>query len=167
MTAVKITVELDGQSHDIKDCAWYFLSPCGCTHGVMTTRNNGWITSAEQAHAEMTPNRAVREQDKKLGETVELGLHSECMTRLRAECPHTPQWGRKAIPEGTAWGRTSSGRATHIVDQMLPDDNDYRMQWREPKCGGKRDLFEIHPSALSDAPMCKKCLAFAAAEVAA
>lgn len=165
MNAIKITAEINGEPQDIKDCAWYFVSPCGCTHGVSTTRdyeNNGWITSPEHAHAEMTPNRAVREQDKAAGEKVELGLHSECSDRLKAKCPHTPQWGRQQIPEGAAWAKSSGGRVAHIVDELGPADGEYwRGHFRDPKCGAKRDLFEIHPSALSDAPMCKKCLTYA------
>lgn len=165
MTAtVSITVEVDGKQVSIDACSWFFISPCGCTHGVMTTRDyehNGWITSPEQARTEMTPNRAVREQDNARGETVELGLSSEVMTRMKGECPHTPQFGREPLPENAAWGRASSGRAAHIVDERLPDDGDFRSQWREPKCGGKRDLFEIGRYVLSDAPMCKKCLTYA------
>jgi hypothetical protein len=164
MSAIKITADINGQAVDIKDCAWYFISPCGCTHGVMTTKdyeNDGWITSPEAAHVSMTPNKAVREQDKALGETVELGLHSDCVTRLRAECTHTPQWGRQTIPSGMAWGRASGGRSAHIVDSETEGDDDYRRQWRDPKCGAKNDLFEIGAFALSEAPMCKKCISFA------
>ena len=169
MNAVKITAEINGQTVDIKDCAWYFVSPCGCTHGVMTTKdyeNDGWITSPAAAHASMTPNRAVREQDRAAGETAELGLHADVSKRLGNECTHVPQWGRQAIPEGTAWGRASSGRAAHIIDEQLEGDDDFRMQFRDPKCGAKRELFEIGNFALSEAPMCKKCLTYAKEQTA-
>ncbi|WP_024817061.1 hypothetical protein [Arthrobacter sp. 31Y] len=157
MSTVTITVDINGQQHDIADCFWYFLSPCGCTSGVCVTEADGWLTTEAQAMAFMTPNRAVREQDIARGYRAELGHRSE-MDRLKRECPHTPQWGTVAVPEGQAWGRSSGGRSVHLVEKSEDED---RIDWdyREPACGSKRDLFEIHSSVLGDAPMCKKCLA--------
>ncbi|MCP1414367.1 hypothetical protein [Paenarthrobacter sp. A20] len=161
MSAVKISVEIDGEQHDISECAWFFISPCGCTHGVTTVKdydNGGWITTPEAAHVHMTPSKAVREQDIARGEKIEIGLRSGVTHRLSGDCPHTPQWGRAELPQGTEWGRAQNARNIHIVDEAEDAD---RIDWdyRTPRCGGRESLFEIHRSVVGDAPMCKKCLA--------
>lgn len=162
MSTVTITVEIDGKQHDLKDCFWYFKSPCGCTSGVCVTEADGWLTTEAQAMAFMTPNRAVREQDVARGHSAELGHRDEITTRLKRDCPHTPEWGAVPLPDGKSWGRASGGRSVHIVDKSEDED---RIDWdyRERACDSKRDLFEIHVSVTGDAPMCKKCVALAEA----
>lgn len=165
MNNIQITVEINGQQHKIEDCSWYFISPCGCTSGVMTCRdyeNGGWLTSAEQAHASWTPKRSVREQDQKRGERLELGLHGEVKERLSGECPHTPKWGNPVIPEGAEWGHADGQRTVHVVP--MPENNHERRTWTSPLCNPPgRDYYEIRPSVRGDWPMCKKCLELGAA----
>lgn len=168
MNAVTITVEIEGQQYPISECAWYFISPCGCTHGVMTTKDydtGGWYTTPEQALVSMTPSKAVRDQDAARGERAELGLLAVSRERLTGDCPHTPQWGNAPIPEGTEWGRVSGGRSVHIVDDITDADSQsaYRHK-RTPKCSTAQDWFEISRSVRAEAPMCKKCLKIGASQ---
>lgn len=165
MTNVQITVEINGEQHKIEDCSWYFISPCGCTSGVMTCRDydkGGWLTSEDQAHAYWTPKRSVREQNRQRGERLELGLHNDVMERLSGKCPHTPKWGNPVIPEGTEWGHADRQRSVHVVPK--PASEDELMGWASPLCNqAERDYYEISPSVRGDWPMCKKCLELGAA----
>lgn len=169
MSTVTITVEVDGKERNIDDCFWASFAPCGCIKGAMVTcqygtglKVIGYITTAEAAWAEFEPHLGIRQQEMDRGVTLKLIHSDEYMEAVTGDCPHTPRFGREPIPEGTQWGRATSGRVIHLVDKTEgPATVNY--EYREPKCGAKRALFEIHDSVLSDAPMCKKCLAIGAA----
>lgn len=164
MSTVTINVEIDGQQHDISKCSWYFISPCGCTSGVMTAKDydtGGWLTTEDQAMASWTPKRSVREQDKARGERLELGLREDVAERLKGDCPHSPKWGAPVIPDGTEWGSATELRTIHVVEGLK--DGEERSAWRAPICGAAENYFEISRSVRGDKPMCKKCLAIGAA----
>lgn len=169
MNAVTIKVEVDGIERDIDDCFWAALAPCGCIKGSMITRQYGaglkiigYITTAEAAWAEFEPHRGIRQQEIERGVTLKLIHRDEYMNAFKGDCPHSPRFGRNPIPEGTEWGRATSGRVIHLVDKTEGTAT-VNYEHRDPKCGAKRALFQIHNSVHSEAPMCKKCLAIGAA----
>lgn len=169
MSTVTIKADIDGQERNIDECFWTTVSPCGCTSGAMTTRQYGsglkvigFITTVEAAWIEFEKNRGIREQEIARGVTIKLIHRDEYMALMQGDCPHTPRFGRNPIPEGTEWGRATSGRVIHLVDKTEGTAT-VNYEYRDPKCGAKRALFQIHNSVHSEAPMCKKCLAIGAA----
>lgn len=168
MSTVTIKVDIDGQEHNINDCFWTAIAPCGCTSAAMTTRQYGvglkvigFITTVEAAWGELERNRAVREQEIARGVTLKLIHRDEYMTVMNGDCPHTPKWGAPVIPDGTQWGLASGHRVVHIVDQ-LKDGEDFA-EFRTAKCQTVEAYYEISRSVRDAKPMCKKCLAIGAA----
>ncbi|MGP9033669.1 hypothetical protein ACT17S_11425 [Glutamicibacter mysorens] len=163
MAGVKISVEIDGTVHDIKDCFWTLVEPCGCTGAAMTTRHYvdgvghvGYLTNEEMAWTEYFTNRGVREQEKARGAKFKLIAGDDYTAVMTRQCLHKPAWGRVEVPDGKTWGLSAGHRVVHVVDEL--ESGEGRHVWRTALCAGELNFFEVGSSVLSEKPMCKKCL---------
>jgi hypothetical protein len=66
-------VEVDGQTVDLKDCAWIQYRPCGCPCGVLSAAfGDTAFANEDQAQREFTPLKKDRDRSIKQGYTLQL-----------------------------------------------------------------------------------------------
>lgn len=87
---MKLMVEIDGETVDLKDAVWVECRPCGCPCGVMTADwgDGTAFATEEQARKEFTPLKKDRDRAIKQGFTLRLVTfaHYRAKVDITAHC---------------------------------------------------------------------------------
>jgi hypothetical protein len=121
---VLVQLTADGPALPVRDLAWEFTAPCGCTTGVLDADASG--VDRDVAWQEFEPKAAKRQQYEGTGYRFELAVRAEVCERIRQRCPHPPRTpqrvqrrrtrGEPGMPPGAIYvGRGSRwGNPVHV-----------------------------------------------------
>ena len=153
MSALNITLEINGKQHPIRDGSWYLIAPCGCAAGVTVMECSGQTTLSEDAAwSAFYDRKDIRERDQKLGYQIEAGLRKDVVERM-SMCAHTPQYGHEEtpVPEGHKWGVSRSTRI-HLYETSE------KSLWRKTAlCGAEHQSIDLQ-HARNERLECAKCV---------
>lgn len=115
---VALSVTVNGEVVPAGDASWYLKAPCGCYCGVTVFESQGEATTTpEAAMAALRETPAVRKQAEEQGFTIELGLRSQVVERMKPPCPHDPVWGVPPRPQvdGYKWASSRGSSVLHLA----------------------------------------------------
>jgi hypothetical protein len=171
MSDVDVTITVNGRSIPASEASWMLIAPCGCIAGAtVVKRVSKFVLTEKQAWKEFydgQPGAAEqRTRDQAAGFTVQLADVETIRARLKATCPHEPQWGVQPppCPEGYTWAGTSDTKRSHLVlgekdrdARYILGNHPYTVDPLTSLCGKSSSYWSTHWASNADAPTCRAC----------